>query len=145
MWSLFHTSALHPTVATRVRPPSLLARHSSHGSLYSIVLGPTLLQAPIFHPAAECPVWSSYDTATFLARSSLKHCRYGTRFRPSDGGGTLLPGLTIAFVPRPQLPAAPYGQMQVPRSVLGCSDRLLVRHFLGNYLGLRHGFCLFWS
>jgi hypothetical protein len=124
-----------------------------------IVLNPLLLQAPLFHPAAGCLAWASYAnvaaflsscaTAAFIARSlpksSLAQRRDETTGWPSDGGGTILPQPTIAFGPRLQTSAAPYGQKKVPRSVLGDSDRLLVCRSLGDFLGFRHGLWLFWS
>jgi hypothetical protein len=56
-----------------------------------------------------------------------------------------VPEPTVSFGPRLQLPAAPYDQKQVPRSVLGGSDSLLVRRSLGDFLGLCYGLCLFWN
>jgi hypothetical protein len=115
-------SAPYAVVAFRVCPSPLLACPSFRGSSYNFILGPSSLPAP------GCLASSPYATAAAfltqsLTKSSPAHCRNGTTGRPSDGGCTLLVGPTIAFGPRLQLPAAPYGQTQVRRSVLGCFYR----------------------
>jgi hypothetical protein len=137
-YGLSCASVPYAVVAFRARPSLLLAYPSFRGSSYNINLGPSFLQAPIFRPTAEGPAWSSYGTAAFLARSltksSIARCRNSMTGRPSDGGGTPLAGPIIAFGPRLQLPAAPYGQTQVHRSVLGGFDSLLIRRSLGDFL-----------